>query len=68
MSGKKNIRIQSLNLSFKNDCPLGCPCDSYDCEQDQKSVLVLSTIDSSNKPLLIKFDGKLDFKVVIDIL
>ena len=48
---------------FQEDCPFGCPCDSFDCRPDKKSVLVLNTDSSSNIPILIKFDGKLKFKI-----
>ena len=47
---------------FKVDCPLGCPCDSFDCQPEKKSVLVLNNTFRSNKPLLIKFEGNLDSK------
>ena len=76
MSGK-NIRIQSflpnvifftsfeiLSYLFKDDCPFGCPCDSFDCQPDKKSVLVLNTF-SSNKSMLIKFDGNLKWTITI---
>ena len=46
-----------IKLFFQDNCPLGCPCDSFDCEPDKKSILVLNT-RSSNKPVLIKYDGK----------
>ena len=48
-----------LSNLFKEDCPFGCPCDSFDCQPDKKSVLVLNTSEYNNKPVLIKFDGKL---------
>lgn len=48
-------RLIDLSI-FKSKCPLGCPCDAFDCEPDQKSILVLNT-QSSNKPVLIKYDG-----------
>ena len=50
----------SLNDYFiKEECPFGCPCESYDCQPDKKSVLVLNDyISESNKLALIKFDGK----------
>ena len=48
-----------------DDCPFGCPCDSYDCKQDKKSVLVLNFTPDSNKQVLIKFDG--DVKTTLTI-
>merc|ERR1712131_204815 len=41
----------------QDNCPFGCPCDSYACEPDEKSVLVLNTRSSSNQPVLIGFNG-----------
>ena len=52
-----------LKLFFKDDCPFGCPCDSFDCQPDKKSVLVLSS-NSLNKPVLIKYDGEWDIKLL----
>ena len=51
---------------FQDDCPFGCPCDRFDCHPDKKSVLVLNTFSSSNKPVLIKFDGEFDLNVKIN--
>ena len=46
-------------MIFKDNCRFGCPCESYDCEPDKKSVLVLNDyINESNKFALIKFEGK----------
>ena len=69
MSGENIQKIcstsfQILYYIFKDDCPFGCPCESFDCQPDKKSVLVLNTY-SSNKPVLIKFDGKLMWKIAI---
>ena len=36
---------------------MGCPCDSFDCQPEKKSVLVLYS-NQSNEPVLIEFDGK----------
>ena len=44
---------------FQDDCLFGCPCDSYQCQPDSKSVLVLNTYESNNVPVLIKFNGKI---------
>ena len=63
---KRQLQIDfiftQLDPFLKNDCPLGCPCDSFDCQPDKKSVLVLNTESSKNKPKLIKFDGEFDYK------
>ena len=46
-------------MIFKDNCRFGCPCESYDCEPDKKSALVLNDyINESNKFALIKFEGK----------
>ena len=69
MSGKEITKVQSFKMAyscnndkkiFQDDCPLGCPCDAFDCHPDKKSVLVLNTFRSSNAPMLIKFDGEFD--------
>ena len=44
---------------FKAGCQVGCPCDSFDCEPDKKSILVLNTVNTA-KPHLIKYDGDED--------
>ena len=36
---------------------MGCPCNSFDCQPEKKSVLVLYS-NQSNEPVLIEFDGK----------
>ena len=46
-------------ISFKAGCQVGCPCDSFDCEPDKKSILVLNTVNTAT-PRLIKYDGKED--------
>ena len=54
-----NLNFNDENI-FQDDCPLGCPCNSFDCQPDKKSVLVLNTWQTSTpKPVLIKFDGEL---------
>ena len=70
MSGKKGLRTRisddhNLSEYFENDCPFGCPCDSFDCQPDKKSVLVFN---GSNKPVLIKFDGKLMLTITIGFI
>ena len=53
--------FKSSGSYFQTDCPFGCPCDSFNCQPDKKSVLVLNTVDrSANLPVLIKSDGKCD--------
>ena len=61
-----------LLIGIKKNCPGGCPCDSFDCEDDtatttlttttesvaKKAVLVLSTYISSNVPMVIGYNGK----------
>ena len=42
----------------QDECIFGCPCASFDCQPEKKSVLVLNTAYSSNKPLLINFNGE----------
>ena len=53
--------IWANNLFIQTDCYAGCPCDQFECEPDKKSLLVLNTYSSSNKPILIKFDGEFRF-------
>ena len=60
--------FQLLAISIKNivqdNCPAGCPCDSYECEYEEEpkvkeAVLMLSTYaKSQNKPMVIGFNGK----------
>ena len=61
----ERITISVFKWLFKDDCPFGCPCDSFDCQPDKKSVLVLNTY-SSNKPVLIKFDGEFNQQIIFD--
>jgi len=64
------FEAQYESCPCQDDCRFGCPCDSFNCQPDKKSVLVLNTSLSSNKPVLIKFDGgveeKLDFTMGTD--
>ena len=50
------------NISYKifqEKCPLGCPCDNYDCVlPDKKAVLTLYTRLSSQSPVLIQPNGE----------
>ena len=54
--GPSGVNFHDKNI-FQKNCPFGCPCDAFDCQPDKKSVLVLNTY-SSNKPVLMKFDGE----------
>ena len=41
------IAALKLNLNFKEKCPLGCPCDNYQCDlPDKKAILTLNSFDS----------------------
>ena len=51
--------------TFESKCPLGCPCDQYDCNlPEKKAILVLHTnqIDANHTypPVLIQPGGKLN--------
>ena len=68
----------SIQIINKENCPAGCPCDSYECEDvsptetsttsvatttaptAKEAVLMLSTYWSSNVPMVIGFNGKLN--------
>ena len=50
--------LRDILIFTKDGCPFGCPCDSFDCEPEKKSVLVLNTQVASNQPVLIKYDGQ----------
>ena len=65
VNGDKNLmsNLTLVDLIFKKNCPFGCPCDSFDCRPDKKSVLVLNTNGRRSKPVLIKFDGKFELKI-----
>ena len=42
----------------KEKCPLGCPCDNYDCDLlEKKAILTLYSKSSSTPPVLIQPNG-----------
>ena len=57
ISDSKRHGVTIMVIFIQNDCLFGCPCESFECQPDKKSVLVLHT-RSNTKPVLIKFDGE----------
>ena len=54
------FNIELFNF-FKENCPLGCPCDGYDCDlPEKKAILALYNAfgDSSKPPVLIQPEGE----------
>ena len=51
------IRTFAL-LFFKAKCPLGCPCDKYDCDLPEKKAILTLYTGNSRQPVLIQPDGK----------
>ena len=65
------LRFDSLT---QKNCPAGCPCDAYKCDDVtttttsmattttastmKKAVLMLNTYDSGNVPMVIGFNGE----------
>ena len=50
--------------SFKDKCPLGCPCDNYDCDlPEKKAILALYSRDTTS-PVLIKPNGNNGWQIV----
>ena len=59
---------------IKENCPGGCPCDAYECEDSTptvpskalepvaKAVLLLNDLYSDNVPMVITYNGKLHLK------
>ena len=44
----------------QKNCPLGCPCPEYECKiEKEMAILVLSTQQSTNKPVLLLPNGNL---------
>ena len=44
------------NIIFQEKCPIGCPCDKYDCDlPEKKAILALYTRSS---PVLIQPNGE----------
>ena len=66
--------LQLFNCPCNEGCPNGCPCESYECpvtttvspttttavSQPNRSVLVLSTTNIMNGPIIIDIDGNQD--------
>ena len=54
--------IKMLNQLFdfiKEKCPLGCPCDGYDCDlPEKKAILTLYSRTSSTPPVFSQPDDK----------
>ena len=58
---------------IKENCPGGCPCDAYECEDSTppvpstepvaKAVLLLNDRYFDNVPMVITYDGKLHLKI-----
>ena len=72
---------QGDKIIIQENCPAGCPCDSFECEDvsptatsttsvattttepaEKEAVLMLSTYDSSNVPMVISYNGMLHQK------
>ena len=53
------FNIELFNF-FKENCPLGCPCDGYDCDlPEKKAILALYNSGSSSRPpVLIQPEGE----------
>ena len=50
----------------QKNCPLGCPCPEYECKiEKEMAILVLSTQQSTNKPVLLLPNGNLSVVVFI---
>ena len=51
----------------QENCPGGCPCDDYECEDIiptvKDAVLLLNTGYSSNVPMVITYNGKLHLMI-----
>ena len=59
------------SIYFQENCPGGCPCDDYSCAETTtapdvtiptapttNAILVLSTSNAANKPMVIDWDGE----------
>ena len=43
----------------QDKCPLGCPCENYECDlPDKKAILTLYSRSSSTQPVLIQPNGE----------
>ena len=48
------------NCPCQKNCPLGCPCPEYECKiEKEMAILVLSTQQSTNKPVLLLPNGNI---------
>ena len=47
-------------------CPLGCPCDNYDCELPEKKAILTLYSRGALKPLLIQPNGQFYLSVLIN--
>ena len=51
--------LNGVNIILQEKCPLGCPCDDYDCDlPEKKAILTLYSRTSSTPPVLIQPNGK----------
>ena len=58
---RPSVLKHHCNVIFQEKCPLGCPCDDYDCDlPEKKAVLTLYTNSSTLDPIpvLIQPNGK----------
>ena len=56
--GTQKIIFRTIS---QENCPLGCPCDNYDCDlPDKKAILTLNTFNE-NSPVLIQPNGQYSF-------
>ena len=67
-----SFKSRQANCPCEENCISGCPCEEYDCVETTTSpevpqtttvpirnaVLVLSTYQYSNKPMVVDFEGK----------
>ena len=78
--------VSMIHRLFQRNCKEGCPCDSFECNEltttqaltttaqpTEKAVLVLSTKDSRNMPMVIDFEGStrtinIHYYIVLKIL
>ena len=48
----------SIEFDFQEKCPLGCPCDNYQCDLPEKKAILTLNTQSGNSPVLIQPNGK----------
>ena len=52
-----SIYALRFDSNFQDQCPLGCPCDNYQCDlPEKKAILTLNTYGGN--PVLIQPNGK----------